>query len=166
MKLLNIHKINHKKMKSYAIHFVVLGILLSACEKDNPTPVKDNFEILTSHKWTMTSWKSDPAYMGMSDLYADLAPCQKDDIQSYQKNGVVMVDHGSLKCFSGDGQIDTSTKWNLNGKQLITRLFISNSLVKTDTSEIIILNENRLEFVSKTKMNNKIYKFTYGYGVE
>ncbi len=51
MKLLNIHKINHKKMKSYAIHFVVLGILLSACEKDNPTPVKDNFEIRNSSSY-------------------------------------------------------------------------------------------------------------------
>jgi hypothetical protein len=39
-----------KKMKSYAIPFVVIGILLSACEKDKPTPVKSNFEILTSHK--------------------------------------------------------------------------------------------------------------------
>jgi|LauGreDrversion4_2_1035121.scaffolds.fasta_scaffold494643_1 hypothetical protein len=152
-----------KKMKSYTIPFIVIGILLSACEKDKPTPVKSNFEILTSHKWSMTSWTSDPAYMGMSDLYAEMAPCQKDDIQSYQKNGVIMLDLGTLKCFPTESQVDTSTRWKLNGNQIISELKISGSQVKTDTMELITLNDQKLEYFYTQKINNKTYKFTYGY---
>jgi hypothetical protein len=74
-----------------------------------------------------------------------------------------MLDLGTLKCFPTESQVDTSTRWKLNGNQIISELKISVSQVKTDTMELITLNDQKLEYFYTQKINNKTYKFTYGY---
>lgn len=153
-------------MKPYAFSFLIGGlcILFSACEDNNPTaPTKTNFDIITSHKWTLTSWTVDPALNGLTDLFADLAPCQKDDIQTFNKNGVIEIDRGATKCFSGESQIDTSTRWKIQGNLVIQEFRISSTQILTDTCELITITDQKLEYYSSQKINNKTYKFRYGY---
>lgn len=152
-------------MKTYPFSILIGGLcmLLSACEDNNPTLVKSNFEILTSHKWTLTSWTVDPAFNGLTDLFADQHPCQNDDIQTFNKNGLMEIDHGVSKCFPNEPQIDTSTRWKIQDNLVILQFKISSTQILSDTCELITLTDQKLEYYSSQKMNNKIYKYKYGY---
>jgi hypothetical protein len=156
----------YKKMKSYAFSFLIGGlcVLFSACEDKNPTaPTRTNFDIISSHKWTLTSWTVDPAINGLTDLFADQAPCQKDDIQTFNKNGLLEIDRGVTKCFAGEPQVDTSTRWKIEGNSVIMEFKISSTQIVRDTCELITLTDQKLEYYSSEKMNNKIYKYKWGY---
>jgi len=152
-------------MKTKAFSFLIGGIciLLSACEDKNPTTVKSNFEILTGHKWTLTSWTVEPALNGLTDMFADQAPCQRDDIQTFNKNGLVEIDHGVAKCFPNEPQVDTSTRWKIEGNHVIMQYKISSTQIQSDTCELITLTDQKLEFYSSQIINNTTYKYKWGF---
>jgi hypothetical protein len=152
-------------MKTYSFSILIGGIcmLLSACEDNNPTPVKSNLEILTSHKWILTSWTVEPALNGLTDLFADQHPCQADDIQTFKKNGLVEIDRGVSKCFPSESQIDTTTRWKIQDNMVILQFKISNTQIQSDTCELITLTDQKLEYYSSQKINNKIYKYKWGH---
>lgn len=91
-----------KKNYYFLLGLIFLTITLS-CKKD-PTRT----ELLTNKNWKLTACAIDPALnVGgtlISDFYAQMAACDKDDIYNYKDNGTMTRDEGPLRCNGNDPQ--------------------------------------------------------------
>ena len=111
--------------------FALSLLSFSGCKKDKnndsstveptPTPAPTKTEQLTGKNWKLTSWTSDPAIdwgggAFVTDVYAQLDACQKDDIFIYNTNGTYLEDY-KVQC-PGDPASSTGT-WVFNSTQTI-----------------------------------------------
>lgn len=104
-------------MKNIII-IVVLIFAISGCKKKETTPAKTKTELLTAHYWKLTAMTVDPPLLTVTDLYAQMSPCAKDDIQKYNTNNTVVYDEGATKCDAADPQTTTSS-WTFNSTETI-----------------------------------------------
>ena len=89
-------------MKTISIKALVAvcGLLatlsMTSCEKDKDKP--DNTEVLTGGPWKITALTSDPAFdwfgTPVTNIYAQLPACLKDDNTVFKTNGTVNFDEG------------------------------------------------------------------------
>ena len=104
--------------------FVLLAIVFGACKKDPVVPQPE--ELLTNKSWIMTSMTVDPAIdwfgtgVKVSNIYAQLPSCAKDDLLLFEKNNLVKFDEGGTRCSTADPQTVTGS-WTLSAdKKTIT----------------------------------------------
>lgn len=104
-------------LKVLAIGIVAVSSGLTACKKDNPSPVI-NTELLTIKSWIKT--KAEITYSGITvDATETIIPdCQKDDITTFAKDGTYNVSVGADDC-KGTAEDETGT-WSFtnNGSTL------------------------------------------------
>lgn len=95
-------------------------LLTTACKKDDNKP--SNTQLLTERPWKLTALTSDPAidWFGASvtNVYAQLPACVKDDISVFKTNGIVNFDEGTSKCDPNDPQT-VSGLWTFNTDETI-----------------------------------------------
>lgn len=91
-----------------------------SCKEDDEDP--DTTELLTDGNWKLTAMTSDPAidWFGtpVTNVYAQLPACIKDDFTIFKDNGTVNFDEGASKCDPSDPQT-TSGTWTLNTDETI-----------------------------------------------
>jgi hypothetical protein len=141
--------------------FVAL-LAFSGCEKDkNNKPSAET--MLTGKNWKMTAWVSDPAldWFGapVTNVYAQLPNCVKDDITIFQNNGVVKFDEGGEKCSENSPQTVTGS-WTLNPAETIISITQNG---ETESWEILELTENtvKVETTVATSTVNYVFVITY-----
>ncbi len=108
-------------LKALVAMFSLLATLtMTSCEKDKDKP--DNTEVLTGGSWKLTAMTSDPAFdwfgTPVTNLYAQLPACIKDDLTIFKENGTVNFDEGASKCDPNDPQT-TSGTWAFNTDETI-----------------------------------------------
>lgn len=133
-----------------------------ACKPDNTHEVKSTKDLLVEKKWYLKAILVSPAFMGMTNLYDSLIPCQKDDIFNYRLNGKLEIDNGMLKCYSNNPQIDSATLWKLIDNKLITALDIGSQILR-DTSMIELIDNKNLHLGISVKYGKDSYKYLYKY---
>ncbi len=103
-------------MKSISLKALVamlglLAICSTSCKKDNDDVKKA--EILTGGNWQMTALTTDPAYdwfgTPVTNIYAQLPACIKDDLTVFKTNGTVNFDEGVSKCDPNAPQTTSGT---------------------------------------------------------
>ncbi len=101
--------------------FVFLALVaLVSCKKDDE---KDRTALLVDKNWRLTAAVIDPALplpngTRITNLYAQLDACDRDDITIYLKNGTVNFDEGPTKCNPNAPQT-TSGTWAFNTDKTI-----------------------------------------------
>ncbi len=141
---------------------MILTTLFVACEKEKQEAPKSTRELLVEKKWYQKAILVNPAYLGMTNLYDSLIPCQKDDIFTYRNNGNYEIDNGILKCYANSPQIDSATLWKLQDNKLIQYLDIGSQILR-DTFTIELIDEKNLHLGISFKSGKATYKYLYKY---
>lgn len=150
-------------MKKIILASVLLTAIFIACKKDETPVAKTTRELLIEKKWYQTAILIDPPYLGISNMFDSLIPCQKDDIFTYKSNGIHEKDEGPTKCFSHWPQIDTSVTWKLDNGKLIQSFDIGAPQKHSDTMDIELLNEKTLHLGITFKFGKTLHRYLYKY---
>ncbi|CAN5497832.1 hypothetical protein BH11BAC2_BH11BAC2_12770 [soil metagenome] len=131
-------KIHFKKILSL---LAIAGFLffVTACQKDAQKSIKDKLE---EGDWSIISSKVAPGFFNgtdtITDLYAIMDDCEKDNILRFFENNIVSIDEGATKCDSLDPQ-------GING----TWAFIEDNtkiVYDADTFNLIEVTSDKLTF--------------------
>jgi hypothetical protein len=133
-----------KKIIIYA--GITLGLsgpfFLTSCKKEDPIKPKTKTELLCSSPWKIYEQTINPGIKivggaTITDVFAQLDPCDKDDLTLYKSNGSGIYDDGPMKCDPLDLQTSTFTwTFNLDETKLIE---------DTDSYDIVQLDEKVLK---------------------
>jgi hypothetical protein len=134
-------------MKIIIIYAVItLGLsgpfFLTSCKKEEPIKPKTKTELLCSSPWKIYEQTINPGIKivggaTITDVFAQLDPCDKDDLVLYKSNGTATLDEGPTKCDPLDLQTSTFTwTFNLDETKLIE---------DTDSYDIVQLDEKVLK---------------------
>lgn len=136
--------------------------LVVACKKEEEKP-KSRTELLTEKNWQVRAATSDPALpLGgtlVTDVYAQLPACAKDDIERFDKPNIYKDDQGSNRCDPSAPQTATGT-WVISPDD--SRITITES-AGSYSYEILELNDNTLKVRYPTVLNGITYNITATY---
>ena len=127
-------------------------LVFGSCSKDNDEdnpPAKTKTELLTAGFWKVTAITIDPGIIFgttvITDFYAQLLDCEKDDLMKFETNGKITDDGGATKCDPNDPQTTSEGTWvfSANGES-VTVSYPGDDPV---SFEIITLNETTLSGV-------------------
>ncbi len=98
-------------MKKITLIAACFYLFTNACKKDeNKEPQKSKTEFLCSGQWYLKVFNINPGVKignsTVTDFYATLPPCEKDDFQKFSPNGTAFTDEGPTKCDPSNPQID------------------------------------------------------------
>jgi len=108
-------------MKTIIFKLLPLMVVLAmaSCKKDDPTTTE---LLIDSDGWILVSMTVDPPIVdpisgtSITDFYAQMDACDKDDITIFQDNGTYITDEGATKCDPNDPQTETGT-WVLSADE-------------------------------------------------
>ncbi len=110
-----------------AIFFALalVSFTFTSCEEDDKDDAKaDKTNVLVEKQWKAIAITVDPAIdlfgsgTPITNVYAQLPACSKDDVTIFRKNGTVAFDEGGSKCAAKDPQTRTGL-WTFNTDQTI-----------------------------------------------
>ena len=134
-------------MKKAILLFLVAGVALSGCKKDDSNGSgggSANATILTTGKWKITSAVSVISYGApigdqTVDTHSLISACQQDNLYIFNANNTGTLDEGATKCNASDAQQRPNGTWSLSGSQLIAGDGTTNI-----TSDILTLNSSSM----------------------
>ncbi|QQS27941.1 MAG: DUF5004 domain-containing protein [Sphingobacteriales bacterium] len=144
-------------MKKLLLILTVIMVLVSSCTED-----KSNTELLTGTDWRITAWTVSPAILGITDWYANMEPCEKDDSFSFNSDGSASIDEGASKCDPDDPQTETGT-WSFNSDETLLTIIADG---ETQSWEIIDLTNKvlKIKWVNTDPDDGTTYTFTITFG--
>ena len=99
---------------SFAMLLMLMGglVTVSSCKKDDDdSPSKT--KTISGKKFFVKSMKVDPAITTptgvITDLFAFMPDCVKDNYLTFNENGTLVSDEGATKCEPDDPQTETGT---------------------------------------------------------
>lgn len=140
------------KLSFYLLLFAISFTI--SCNKDDDDngggdSQKTTAEYLTSGSWKLSAMTIDPgvSFGGavLTDFYAQMQPCAKDDFSTFSSSGGVTDDEGPTKCSASDPQTTTGT-WTLSADNTTLTLEYPN-----EDPTVIIIQE----------INDSVLKGTY-----
>ncbi len=118
-------------IKTIAMACIAIGITITGCKKKEeatptatPTPAPTKKELLIGKNWKVTAQTSNPAIdwngngIMVTDIYAQMTACDKDDILIFNSNFTTTNDEGVLKCNPASPQ-STAGTWLFNSTETI-----------------------------------------------
>ena len=128
--------------------------LLVSCAKEEPAAPKSKTktEMLTAHYWKLSAATIDPPIGGITNLYAQLEPCVKDNIVKYNTNGTTFDDEGASKCDPADPQTEQET-WSFNSTETIIT-------ENGSDAKLLNLTDNELKMSSVENIDGINYTLT------
>jgi hypothetical protein len=145
-----------------ALLLLAISVLVFRCSDDDDDSAVKTSDLILGSWQTTGDIISPPIDVGagpISDLYAELEACDKDDLYIFKANGVGEFNEGPTKCDPGDPQ-SAPYAWSLanNDKNLL----ISQGGT-TLTFEIAQLDNTRLILVLKEDYLGTVYTETITY---
>jgi hypothetical protein len=106
-------------MKKITLMALALAFLtVSSCKKEETkTETKTKTELLTAKTWKMNALVINPGITPIpggptiTDLYASMKECGKDDTEKFNTGGTGVADEGATKCDPADPQ-STNFTWS------------------------------------------------------
>jgi hypothetical protein len=141
---------------------VSLFLATLSCKKDDAPSKKD---LLCGKNWILVSETVSPAinFNGIliTDLYAQLDDCTKDDISKFNTNGTYTFEEGATKCDVNDPQVWDSGTWVFNSDQTI--LVLTSPENGTINAEIIELTSSKVVTSQESTIDDIKYTITDTY---
>jgi hypothetical protein len=114
-----------------------------SCKKDEETSKKD---LLCGKDWVLVAETVSPAfnYNGtlITDLYAQMADCEQDNIGKFNTNGTYTFEEGVSKCDPSDPQVWDTGTWVFSSDETV--LVLTSSTSGIQNSEIQELTSSKL----------------------
>jgi len=154
------------KIKLASLLLLIISTIAFSCKKDkddNANTTKTKTELITKGSWKRTALISDPAYDWNANGVFDtnnlntMFPCEKDNFETYQTNGMVVTNEGATKCDASDPQT-WSVTWRFGDNE--TKLIWDGNDVYT----LLELTETTLKFQSTFTENGVTYTQVETYG--
>ena len=152
------------KIQSIVLLLMIIGITTTfSCKKDKDDAAKTKTELITMGSWKRTAFTSTPAYDWNADgtfdinLLNTMFPCEKDNFETYQTNGMVVTNEGVTKCNQSDPQT-WSVAWRFSNNE--TKLIWDIG----DEYTLLELTETTLKFQSTFVENGVTYTHVETYG--
>jgi hypothetical protein len=112
---------------------IVFGNMMCDKEKDTPELV------LTGKQWKLSEWSVSPPYEVegeyITDLYALMPECAKDDFTVFDNDGTLLKDDNQQKCSDNDPQIVEGT-WEIGAGETKLRITIDGDETEYSIDEI------------------------------
>ncbi len=125
-------------LKTLVVMLGACAIFATSC-KDDDDATPDKTKQLTGGNWQLSAMTSDPAidWFGtpVTNVYAQLPVCVKDDLTIFKSNGAVNFDEGTSKCEPNDPQTQTGT-WAFNTDQTVLTLTRDGETESWDITEL------------------------------
>ena len=119
--------------------------------------------LLTNRNWVLTAQRISPSIsLGggtITDLYAQLSACSKDDFIRFETPNVLKIDEGPTKCNSSDPQTQTGT-WNFNGSQSVITVVLQG---QSQDLAVVNLTDTSLIFTTTQTAGGITYTVTNTY---
>ncbi len=151
-----------KFMKTILL-FAVFLTMLTSCACDE---ISDNREKLTGI-WKLTDAVADPSLIDTTEtgqlfghLFENLDACYKDNVLTFDGDGLFILDEGAIKCDSTSSQVMNGT-WVFKDDESIISMRLSNGV--TDRLNIINLTDHILTVfgVTDNGLVNQDITWTY-----
>lgn len=142
--------------------------LLSACDKDKVKPANKT-ELLTGKDWVMTAQTVSPAIRlasgrSITDLYAEMDDCDKDDFLRFEKPSAYTLNDGATKCDPSDPH-SFSGSWSFSdGEKVLNTTLQSPDPTEdpvTSSYNIVELKEDGMKLSGIQRHQNQDYTFTF-----
>ena len=124
-----------------------------------PTPAPaTKTELLTAKKWKITAYTVSPAIdlngngTMVSNIYAQMPACEKDDLYIFNVNSSVTADEGGSKCDPNNPQSKLDGTWTFNSTETI--------ITWDEDYNIETLNSTTLKVNNVEARNGINYTFT------
>ena len=108
-------------MKTTMLLFISILLFATGCRKDNEEAI-DRSKMLSEGAWQINALSVEPAidWFGttVTNVYAQLPGCVKDNLTIFKSTGIVNYDEGLSKCDPNEPQTTTGT-WAFNPDQTI-----------------------------------------------
>jgi len=151
-------------MKKLVIFLIIVNIIgLSSCKKEEELTKP---ELLCRAPWVLSASIIEPPYFfeevgSITDYYAVLASCRKDDLWNFNENGSYTIEDGPNKCNITDPSILESGTWTLSSNA--TAIVIENYYYYVEY-EILELTKHtfKTSYVFSDTLSN-IYNWTETY---
>lgn len=113
----------------------------------------------------MNSWTVSPAFLGKTDLFAQLPPCKQDDITKLRDEGILFYDEGPTKCQDTDPQKITSA-WSMNEEQTEITFYTDTAIIllkvkKVTCDKLQMESSFEVDIDSTGVLSTFTYQFTY-----
>lgn len=136
---------------------VLTALMLHSCSKDktttpgnpDPTPTKTPLELLIG------TWKVESAFSSEAGNPSVLPDCSKDNLVTFNSDGITVADEGAIKCDSMDAQTSTGT-WKMANYPTLE--FKQDASTEYTVVKVIQLDENYLKY--EMPVDTRIFTFT------
>ncbi|HMT74174.1 MAG TPA: hypothetical protein PKA77_08910 [Chitinophagaceae bacterium] len=121
-------------------------------------------DLLTRNKWVLDAYTQSPAYNGVTDVYAKMSDCAKDNLLIFQKDGSYILDEGFKKCSESEPQTKVAGTWKFaeNGPNEVDKFdeneLIINSSGKITNYYIELITDSRLKISTTINSDGKTYE--------
>lgn len=117
-------------MKTRLKQFVVVAILAAvafSCSDDDSESISVSAALTGASKgWIVTAATISPAFLGVSDLYAQYDACDKDDATFFTSDGKYKIEN-TVKCDASEGAILETGTWTLTSDNKVLKMTDSSS---------------------------------------
>lgn len=135
---------------------LLLAVAVASCKKDKASTI----ELLTNARgWILVGYTVSPAFVdpitgtSISDWYAQLETCEKDNLVFFQGDNVFITDEGATKCDPDDPQTDPGT-WLLSADEKTVT-------IDGESYTIEKLDKNTLRMTFTEEFLGVIYTWTF-----
>jgi hypothetical protein len=146
------------KTLRFPLYLAVAAVtFLTACDKDKEkAKPKTKTELLTSNNWIMTARTVNPAARDangnlITDLFAQMDPCDRDDVWQFATPNAFTLDEGASKCSAGGPQSYPGT-WSLGNNESTLTTKVGNG--QPDEYNIEELNSNTMKLTETVTSGN------------
>jgi hypothetical protein len=151
-------------MKKIILFLTIINIIgLSSCKKDEEL---SNTELLCRAPWILSASTIDPPYFfegvgSITDYFAVLAPCRKDDLWNFSDNGKYTYEDAAIKCNALDPSILDYGDWSFNSAETVIIVDNGYYMIEYDVLELTKQTLKVFSVISDTLSN--IYNWTETY---
>lgn len=149
-----------KKITLLGIALIATFAFFTSCSKDSATKTtttaETNTQKLVGKNWLMSAATMNPGIpdgMGgtITDFYAFLDDCEKDNFMNFNANGTYITDEGALICDTASAQITLGT-WKFTNNE--TNLLLDDStnlgIVQLDATFIKVKITEKIDTTDQT----------------
>ena len=158
------------KITTLCLGLAIMGSTLAftSCKKDKkdpepeePTPVVlTNTQKISNKNFKLTAATIDPGVptggTTITDWYAQMDDCEKDDLINFSENGTYKDDEGATKCATSDPQTTTGT-WVWNTNETIITVTTGTDVTSFD---VLVNDGTTLKVKLTEKIGNTNYALT------
>ena len=144
-----------------ALLFLALATLNSSCRKENAAQMLAGKK--SQKTWSLKSATISPAIningALVTDYFAQLDPCERDDLFIFKTSGKFSYEEGSTKCNSSDPQVQETGTWTLSNNDTI--LSLRDDSGNSIEYNITLLTSSELIYTTSKRINGVNYTITF-----